>query len=110
MRQMVKVIEGVNEDYRNNPGSWSPTSMMVMALAKLVTCNPENIPATLALFGIPNLKEQASATWLSGGNNSGVAKALYSTSEFLKRQHKVGKLQKNYGRFVTDKYVNAAMK
>ena len=110
MVQFVQIIDDANKDYRSNPNSWSPTSVKVMATKELAACNPKNVPAILALFSIPDLKEQASETWLGGGKNSGVAKALYSTSEFLKKQHQINKLQKDYGKFVTNQYVKTAMK
>ena len=110
MAQFVKVIDEANEDYRNNPASWTPASAKVKAAEKYSGCNPADVPGIIALFGLPNLEEQVSNVWLGGGKNGGVGKALFFTSEFLKKQKKVDKLQSDYGEFVTDVYVKAAMK
>ncbi len=109
MAQFVHIIDKANEDYRNDPSSWTPSSMKVMAAEKLSGCNPADVPGIIALFGLPNLEEQASNAWLGGGADGGVGKALYFTSEFLKKQNKVERLQRDYGKFVTDSYVKAAM-
>lgn len=108
MAQLVKIIDDANEDYRNNPKSWSPSSAKVKATEKLSGCNPKDVPGIIALFGLPDLDEQASQAWLGGGKNGGAAKALFFTSEFLKNEKKVDSLQRNYGKFVTDEYVKAA--
>lgn len=110
MARLVKVIDGANEDYRSNPKSWTPNSAKVKATEKLSGCNPKDVPGIISLFGLPNLEEQASNTWLGGGKNGGGAKALFFTSEFLKNENKIDALQPNYGKFVTDEYVKAAMR
>ena len=109
MKQFVSIIDQANEDYRMNPASWTPDSMKVMATEKLSGCSPADVPGIIALFGLPNLEEQASTAWLGGGGDGGVGKALYFTSAFLKKQNKVERLQRDYGKFVTDRYVKAAM-
>ena len=109
MAKLVKVIDEANEDYRTNPDSWTPSSAKVKATEKLSGCNPQDVPGIIALFGLPNLEEQASNAWLGGGKSGGVGKALFFTSDFLKNQKKVDKLQNDYGDFVTNAYVKAAM-
>lgn len=110
MTKLVKIIDDANEDYRSDPKSWTPSSAKVKAAEKLSGCNPEDVPGIIALFGLPTMEEQASSAWLGGGKNGGGAKALYFTSDFLKSEKKIDELQPNYGKFVTNEYVKAAMK
>lgn len=110
MAKFVKIIDDANEDYRSNPQSWTPSSAKVKAAEKLSGCSPADVPGIIALFGLPNLEEQASSNWLGGGKNGGAAKSLFFTSEFLKEGGKVQALKPDYGKFVTDEYVKAAMK
>ena len=46
----------------------------------------------------------------TGGANSGAAKALRATSEFLKAQGRIDNVKSDYSAFVTPKYAEAAMK
>lgn len=110
MAQLVNIIDQANEDYRSDPKSWTPKSAKVKAAEKLSGCNPADVPGIIALFGLPNLEQQASNAWLGGGKNGGAAKALFFTSEFLKNEKKIDSLQPDYGKFVTADYVKAAMK
>lgn len=110
MAKFVKIINDANEDYRSNPQSWTPDSAKVKAAEKLSGCNPDDVPGIIAQFGLPNLEEQASNTWLGGGKNGGAAKSLFFTAEFLKNEKKVQSLKPDYGKFVTNEYVKAAMK
>ena len=108
MVEFVKVIADADADYRTNPGTWSPSSDKVRSLVKLAGCTAKDVPDILALYHFPSLKEQASARWLGGGENSGAARALRFTSEFLKDEKKVQVVHDDYSRFVTDEYVLAA--
>ena len=109
MAQFVKIISDADADYRNDPGSWSANSSKVGALVKLAGCNAADVPGILALYNFPSLEDQASAAWLGGGENSGAARALRFTSEFLKEEKKVQVVHRDYSRFVTDEYVRAAL-
>ena len=109
MAQFVKIISDADADYRNDPASWSANSAKVGALVKLAGCNAADVPGILALYNFPSLEDQASAAWLGGGENSGAARALRFTSEFLKEEKKVQVVHRDYSRFVTDEYVRAAM-
>jgi taurine transport system substrate-binding protein len=110
MAKFVKVIAEADEAYRSNPSAWTPGSSMVKKIVKMVGGNTKDVPGVLALYGFPNLKEQASSAWLGGGKDGGAARALMFTSQFLKNEKKIPALQPDYGKFVTSKYVEAAMK
>ena len=78
-------------------------------MARLVSHDPGTVPNTLAAYEFPTLEEQASETWLGGGANSGVAKALADTAAFLKEQGRITDVAPDYSKFVTDEFVRAAM-
>ena len=108
MAKFVKIISDADADYRNDPGSWTPSSPKVQAMVKLSGCNADDVPGILALYGFPTLAEQASSAWLGGGDDGGAARALRFTSEFLKAEKKVNTVHQDYSRFVTNEYVRAA--
>lgn len=110
MAKFVKVIADADEDYRSNPSSWTPSSAKVKATEKLAGCEPSDVPGILALYGFPTMEQQASSVWLGGGKKGGAAQALFFTSEFLKKEKKIDKLQPDYGKLVTNEYIKAAMK
>ena len=72
----------------------------------MISCEPSRTPRT---SDFPDLKAQASNAWLAGGKDGGAAKALFFTSEFLKKEKKVDDLLPDYGAVVTDKFVKAAL-
>lgn len=110
MAKFVKVIAEADEAYRSNRTAWTPDSPMVKKIVKMVGGEPKDVPGVLALYGFPTMKEQSSPAWLGGGKDGGAARALMFTSEFLKQEKKIPSLQPNYGKFVTTKHVEAAMK
>jgi len=110
MAKFVKVAADANAAYRNNPKAWTPDSAPVTALAKLLGADANEIPASVALYNYPTLDQQASSAWLGGGANGGAAKAMEATAEFLKSQGKLDIVASDYSKFVTSKYVEAAMK
>ncbi|MFQ6023382.1 MAG: taurine ABC transporter substrate-binding protein [Acidiferrobacterales bacterium] len=110
MAKFLTVIAAADESYRSNPSAWTPDSMEVKSIVKLVGGKEKDVPGVLALYGFPTMKEQASAAWLGGGKDGGAARALMFTSEFLKNEKKIPSVQPDYGKFVNPKYVEAAMK
>lgn len=109
MCQFVKTIAAADDAYRKNPDSFSGESENAKKITKLVGGDPKDVPGVLALYDFPTLEQQASDAWLGGGKDGGAAKALFFTSEFLKKEKKVDALLPDYGAVVTDKYVKAAM-
>ncbi|BBM89499.1 taurine-binding periplasmic protein [Spirochaetota bacterium] len=110
MVKLVKIIDEIDSSYKKDPSAWSPRSPMVASIVKLSGADAKSVPATLALYKFLSLKEQASPAWLGGGKNSGAARALKFTSEFLKSQKKLPTVQKDYSKFVNPQYVQAALK
>ena len=58
-------------------------------IVKLVGGEAKDVAGVLALYDFPDMKAQASNAWLGGGKDGGAAKALFFTSEFLKKEKKV---------------------
>ena len=110
MAKFVKVVADAYAAYTNNPKAWTPDSAPVKANVKMIGGDPKDVAETVAGYGYPSLREQASSAWLGGGANSGGAKALKATAEFLKAQDKIDAVASDYGQFVTARYAEAAMK
>ncbi|MDX3928509.1 MAG: taurine ABC transporter substrate-binding protein [Shinella sp.] len=104
MTKFVKLLAASDADYAKNHASWTPDSPEVRAIVKWTGANAADVLAGMAAYKFLTLDEQASAAWLGGG----AAKALQSTSEFLKEQGRVTDLAPDYAAFVTDQYVKAA--
>ncbi len=110
MAKFVKVQADAAAAYSSNPKAWTPDSAPVKANVKLIGGDPKGVAEDVAGYGYPSLREQVSPTWLGGGSNSGAAKAIKATSEFIKSQGNLDTVASDYGQFVTAKYAEAAMK
>ena len=109
MCQFVKLMAAADKTYRDNPANFGPGSENAKKIVKLVGGDDKDVAGVLALYDFPDLKAQASNAWLGGGKDGGAAKALFFTSEFLKKEKKVDALLPDYGAVVTDKFVKAAL-
>ncbi len=110
MAKFVKIVAEADEHYRKNKDAWTPDSPEVKALVSLFGGEPTDVPPSLALYRFPTLEEQASKKWLGGGRESGAARTLAATAEFLKAQGRIDTVLPDYSKFVTPAYVEAAMK
>jgi taurine transport system substrate-binding protein len=104
----VRALAKADADYRANAAKWTVDSPMVKASAKVTKADAKDVPAAMALYKFPSAAEQASKTWLGGGKESGVAKALLDTSSFLKEQGRVQQVKADYSVFVNPAYVQKA--
>jgi len=109
MCQFVKTIAKADAAYRDNPDAFGGDSENAKKIVKLVGGEAKDVPGVLKLYDFPTLEQQASDTWLGGGKDGGAAKALFFTSEFLKKEKKVDALLPDYGAVVTDAYAKAAL-
>ncbi|GBE44122.1 MAG TPA: taurine ABC transporter substrate-binding protein [Rhizobiales bacterium] len=109
MCQFVKTIAAADAAYRDDPGSFSGDSANAKKIVKLVGGDAKDVPGVLALYDFPTLKQQVSSTWLGGGKDGGAAKALFFTSEFLKKQRKIDAMLPDYGAVVDVSYAKAAL-
>ncbi len=108
MAKFVRVLADIDANYRDNPSAWGANSANARSIVKLVGGDTANVPTVLALYNFPDLDEQTSNTWLGGDDDGGAARALRFTSEFLKTEKKIDKVQPNYGKFVNPSYAEAA--
>lgn len=109
---MVALVKGIakkDAQYKAEKGKWTDKSDEAKAVAKVSGADVKDVPEALDAYYFPTLDEQASNSWLGGGKDSGVAKALTDTSAFLKEQGRVADTAPDYGKFVTDEFVKAAM-
>jgi taurine transport system substrate-binding protein len=109
MVNFIKTIAAADEAYRSDTKAWTPDSPMVKKIIELIGGDPNDVPGVLALYGFPTLEEQASSRWLGGGKNGGAARALYFTSEFLKKEKKIEKMLPDYSAVVNPKWVEMAL-
>ncbi|WP_152047541.1 taurine ABC transporter substrate-binding protein [Aureimonas psammosilenae] len=100
----------VNKEYASfaaDPAAWGPDSENAKVLAKFIGGSPEQQAAALKNLNLLKPADQASAAWLGGGEQSGAAKILKDTAQFLKDQGKVSRVLDSYAAFVTPDAVAA---
>jgi len=110
MTALVKAIAKADADYVGDPKKWTGDKAKVDAVAKWSGGKAEDVPAAMALYGFPSLKDQASPTWLGGGANGGATKALTETAKFLKEEGRIQQLAPDYSKSVNAKFAQDAMK
>jgi taurine transport system substrate-binding protein len=108
LKVYVREIAKADAAYRANKAKWTKDSEEAKQIAKIVGAKPEDVPNILADYRFPTAQEQASNTWLGGGANSGVAKAMANTAAFLKEQGRITDIPKDFGKFVNPEYAAAA--
>ena len=108
--KLIAAIAKQDEAYKATKAKWTADSEDVKAVAKIVGAKPEDVPAAMAAYNFPSAKEQASNTWLGGGKDGGVAKAMADTANFLKEQGRITAVAPDYSAFVNPTYAAAAAK
>ena len=110
MVALVKAIAKADADYKTHPQAWADTSDKAKAVAKWSGGKVEDVPASMKLYGFPDLKAQASPEWLGGGASGAAAKALTQQANFLKEQGRLTSVAPDYAKSVTTEWVTKAMK
>lgn len=108
VEKFVKVLASADADYSAHRAAWNAASPQVQAVAKESGANPQDVPASLALYAFPTPAEQASKTWLGGGAQSGAAQSLLATATFLKAQGTIQNVLPDYSVGVDPQYVQRA--
>jgi taurine transport system substrate-binding protein len=108
--KLIAAMARQDQAYKAAQAKWTADSEEVKAVAKMVGAKPEDVPAAMAAYNFPSAKEQASDTWLGGGRNGGVAKAMADTANFLKEQGRITAVAPDYSVFVNPAYAAAAAK
>ncbi|MDB5731937.1 MAG: taurine transporter, periplasmic binding protein [Variovorax sp.] len=110
MARFVKAVADADASYRTNPAAWGPDSAPAKAIAAKIGGDPRASSEALKLYAYPSAEQQASPAWLGGGPGGGAAKALKATADFLLEQKRIDSVSSDYSKFVTPKYVEAAMR
>jgi taurine transport system substrate-binding protein len=105
LAKFVKVLAATDADYSAHRGAWTAASPQVQAVAKESGANPQDVPASLALYAFPTPAEQASKTWLGGGAQSGAAQSLLATATVLKAQGTIQNVLPDYSVGVDPQFV-----
>lgn len=101
---LIKFAGVINKYYASfaaDKAAWGPQSENAKTLAKLLGGTAEQQAAALNNLNLLTPDVQASDAWLGGGENSGVAKILKATSQFLKDQGKISEVLPSYAAFTT---------
>ena len=106
--KVTKILAKADDDYRVNKVKWTADSTQVKSVAKITGAKPEDVPAAIALYKFPTLKEQASKTWLGGGKDGGAAQSLQATANFLKSQGTIASVLGDYSVGVNPIYAQKA--
>lgn len=108
MARFIRTIADADAAYRADPAAWGPESPQAKAIAGKIGGQPKEIAEAMRLYAYPSAEQQASPAWLAA--NGGAARALKATADFLVEQKRIDAVAPDYGRFVTAKYVEAALK
>lgn len=101
LKAYAGVINKYYASFAKDKSAWGPDSDNAKLLAKLLGGTAEQQAAALKNLNLLTPEVQASAAWLGGGENSGAAKILKDTAQFLKSQGKIGDVLPSYAAFVT---------
>jgi taurine transport system substrate-binding protein len=107
---LIKEFAKADAEYKANQAKYTVESDLVKTIAKVVGAEPKDVPAALKDYGYPTAAEQASAKWLGGGKDGGVAKAMANTATFLKEQGRITDIPADFSKFVNPEYAAAAAK
>ncbi|SEC43039.1 taurine transport system substrate-binding protein [Rhizobiales bacterium GAS188] len=107
---VLKLIAKKDAEYAANKAKWTADSQEAKQVGKVAGADPKEVPAAMAEYSFPDLKQQASPAWLGGGKDALAVKALTDTSKFLKEQGRITEVLPDYTKYVTSDYVEAAMK
>lgn len=110
MAAFTGVLAKSYADYHANGAKWTADSAQVKGIVRLIGGKPDDIITALKLLVFPTAQEQASATWLGGGKESGAVRALDASAKFLKDQKQIDRALTDYSPHVTDQYAKAAAK
>jgi taurine transport system substrate-binding protein len=109
LKTFAGVINKYSVSFEKDKAAWSENSDNAKALAKLLGGTPANQASALKNLSLPTLEDQGTDKWLAGGDNSGAAKVLKATAQFLKDQGKITDVLPSYAAFVTSDYLPKAV-
>ena len=104
LKQFVKVTGNVFDRYNKDPKGFASDAANVDKIARLTGSKPEEVTALLPGNVYPSLKAQSALL------QKPFVKAVSDTSAFLKSQGKVDSVQADYSPYVTNQFINAALR
>lgn len=104
LKQFVSVTGKVFERYNKDPKGFAGNAANVAKIARLTGSKPEEVAALLPGNRYPSLAEQSKLL------QQPLVKAVGDTAAFLKSQGKVDSLQPSYTPYVTNQFINAALR
>lgn len=110
MTAFTGVLAEAYADYKANSSQWTAGSNQIKGMVKLIGGNAEDIPGAMALLSYPTAEEQASATWLGGGKDSGALRSLTESAKFLVTQKQLDAALDDYSPHVNGSYASSAAK
>lgn len=110
VKALVSEMAKADAEYRAGAAKYGKDSEQAKTIAKVVGADAAVIPGVLESYRFPAASEQASAQWLGGGKDGGVAKAMANTAAFLKAQGRITDVPADFSKFVNPEYAAAAAK
>lgn len=107
LKAFASVLNRHSESFVTDKAAWGPDSENARTLAKFLGGTPADQSAALKNLSLVPVSTQATKEWLGGGDQSGVARILADTAQFLKAQKKISEVLPAYGAFVTPEAVIA---
>ena len=101
LKAFVGVLEEVNAQYIDAPGSFSPESEAVQKIAAQTGAEADQVPGILEGFTFLTKADMASETWLGGA----APEAMRSTAQFLKDAGRIDSVADDYSTFVNGEFV-----
>ncbi len=108
VQTLIELIDKKDADYLANKAKWTVDSAEAKSIAKISGGEVKDVPTSLAEYGFPSAKAEASSAWLGGGNDGLVAKSLLDTARFLKEQGRIQEVAPDYSKFVDPRFAAAA--
>jgi taurine transport system substrate-binding protein len=109
VQQFVNIVDKYYRDFETTPAHWTADADNVKKLAHFTGAKADDIAARLKVSVFIPANEQAGSNWLGGDANSGIAKVLASTAEFLKEQKKINQVLDSYAPFADPRFVRAVL-
>ncbi len=110
MEAFAKVLAQAYGDYKEKGAGWTADSPDVQGIVKMIGGEPKDVVEALKLLVFPTVDEQASDTWLGGGEKGGVVRALTESAKFLVEQKQIDAALPDYAGFVNADFATAASK
>ena len=97
-------------DYAANGAGWTAQSPQIQGIVNLIGGDAASVASDIKLLGFPVAADQASPTWLGGGDQGGAVRALGASAAFLKDQGQIDSVLPNYTAHVNAAFAEAASK